>query len=130
MAQRPGGAFDGWEDGQSRIDEVRPRAFHGPPALLVRRVRRAEHERDRLRRLLADLGEALPGRVRAITLPVLIMAGSASPLGDEEGSQLAYEQVSSEDKTLKLYDGLMHEIFNEPERDQVFADMLAWLESH
>ncbi len=94
-----------------------PLVFHGtPPA-----SRRAA---------MIELSESMPGRIRAITLPVLIMAGSASPLGDEEGSQLAYEQVSSEDKTLKLYDGLMHEIFNEPDRDQVFADMLAWLVAH
>ncbi len=94
-----------------------PLVFHGtPPA-----SRRAA---------MAELSQSMPGRINAITLPVLIIAGSASPLGDEEGSRLAYEQVSSEDKTIKLYDGLMHEIFNEPERDQVFADMLAWLESH
>lgn len=94
-----------------------PLVFHGTPPASRRTA-------------MSELGKAMPGRIRAITLPVLIMAGSASPLGDGKGSQLAYEQVSSEDKTLKLYDGLMHEIFNEPERDFVFADMLAWLESH
>jgi alpha-beta hydrolase superfamily lysophospholipase len=36
--------------------------------------------------------------------------------------------ISSADKTLKIYDGLYHEIFNEPERDQVFGDMQTWLE--
>ena len=82
------------------------------------------------RAAMAELGEALPGRVRAITLPVLIIAGGASPLGDSEGSKELYETVSSQDKTLKVYDGLMHEIFNEPERAGVFADMLAWFEGH
>ena len=94
-----------------------PLVFHGtPPA-----SRRAA---------MADLAEAMPGRVSAVTLPVLIMAGGASPLGDGEGSQQIYDRVSSEDKTLKLYDGLMHEIFNEPERGQVFTDLLAWLDAH
>ena len=93
-----------------------PLVFHGtPPA-----SRRAA---------MTELSDAMPGRVRSISLPVLIMAGSASPLGDEEGSRQLYEQVSSDDKTLKLYDGLMHEIFNEPEREHVFADLLAWLET-
>ena len=73
------------------------------------------------------LREELPGMARAITLPVLIMAGAASPLGEGEGAPRLFEAVSSADKTLKLYDGLMHEIFNEPERDQVFADLLDWL---
>ena len=38
-----------------------------------------------------------------------------------------YDRVSSRDKTLKLYDGFYHEIFNEPGRERVFADMEAWL---
>jgi alpha-beta hydrolase superfamily lysophospholipase len=58
------------------------------------------------------------------------MAGSASPLGDAAGSESRYETVSSPDKTLKLYNGLMHEIFNEPEREVVFADLEAWLQGH
>ncbi|GAI84416.1 unnamed protein product, partial [marine sediment metagenome] len=33
------------------------------------------------------------------------------------------------DKTLKLYDGFYHEIFNEPGREQVFRDMEAWLDA-
>jgi alpha-beta hydrolase superfamily lysophospholipase len=41
-----------------------------------------------------------------------------------------YERAGSADKTLKMYDGLWHEIFNEPERDAVIADLLAWLEAH
>jgi alpha-beta hydrolase superfamily lysophospholipase len=48
-------------------------------------------------------------------------------LGDGPGSERLFEAVSSQDKTLKLYEGLMHEIFNEPERDQVFADLHDWL---
>jgi len=38
--------------------------------------------------------------------------------------------VSSDDKTLVLYPGLYHEIFNEPEKDRVLADMVVWLEQH
>ncbi len=94
-----------------------PLVYHGSPP-------------ESRRAAMAVLREDMPGLVAAITLPVLIIAGGASPLGDADGSRQLYEQVSSEDKTLKLYDGLMHEIFNEPERDQVFADMLAWLETH
>ena len=62
-----------------------------------------------------------------ITLPVLIMHGAADRLSDPGGSKMLYELVSSKDKTLKLYEGFYHEIFNEPRREQVFADMQAWL---
>ena len=34
-----------------------------------------------------------------------------------------------QDKTLKIYPGLYHEIFNEPERDQVLAEVLDWCEA-
>jgi len=43
---------------------------------------------------------------------------------------LLYERVSSQDKTLKIYDGFYHEIFNEPEHEKVFSDMEIWLDKH
>jgi acylglycerol lipase len=64
-----------------------------------------------------------------ITLPVLILHGTADRLTDPAGSQMIYDGVSSADKTLKFYDGLYHEIFNEPEQKQVLADVAAWLEA-
>jgi esterase/lipase len=39
------------------------------------------------------------------------------------------KRYSSADKTLKIYDGLYHEIFNEPEYDQTFSDVRDWLET-
>ena len=74
--------------------------------------------------------KALPGQMSKIRLPVLIMHGTADRLSEPEGSRRLYERVSSSDKTLKLYDGFYHEIFNEPGREQVFADMEGWLEGH
>jgi alpha-beta hydrolase superfamily lysophospholipase len=64
-----------------------------------------------------------------ITLPVLVLHGTADRLTDPAGSQMLYDGVSSTDKTLKFYDGLYHEVFNEPEREQVLADVAAWLEA-
>lgn len=62
-----------------------------------------------------------------LTLPVLFMHGTADRLADPEGSRLACQRAASADKTLKLYPGLYHEIFNEPERAQVFDDLVEWL---
>jgi len=69
----------------------------------------------------------LPYQMTQIKLPILIMYGTADKLSDPEGSNMLYERAGSEDKTLKQYEGFYHEIFNEPGRDQVFADMEAWL---
>ena len=76
---------------------------------------------------LAKMWKQLPERMPEIKLPILIMHGSADQLSDPAGSKLLYERAGSKDKTLKLYDGFYHEIFNEPEHKQVMADVEAWL---
>jgi acylglycerol lipase len=65
-----------------------------------------------------------------ITVPVVIMHGTEDKLVPVAGSKLIDEKIGSSDKTLKLYDGLYHEIFNEPEQDQVLDDLVAWLDAH
>jgi len=62
-----------------------------------------------------------------IQLPILIMHGGDDKITDPIGSQTLYDGVTSPDKTLKYYDGLYHEIFNEPERAEVLIDMFAWI---
>ena len=81
-------------------------------------------------RLGAELIKAIQillSQMSKIYLPILIMHGTADRLSDPRGSEILYDRVSSRDKTLKLYEGFYHEIFNEPGREQVFADMEAWL---
>ena len=68
--------------------------------------------------------------VGTISLPFIAVQGSADILVDPAGSQMLYEKASSEDKTLKFYEGFAHEVFNEPGRDQVLADVEQWLEAH
>ena len=79
---------------------------------------------------LARMWKQLPEQMPKIKLPILIMHGFADQLVNPAGSKLLYERVGSKDKTLKLYDNCYHEICNEPEREQVFVDMEAWLTKH
>ncbi|WP_189402526.1 alpha/beta hydrolase [Arenicella chitinivorans] len=65
-----------------------------------------------------------------ITLPILIMHGGADVMTAPEGSEKLFSCVASQDKQLKIYPGLYHEIFNEPEAESVYADVLAWLDAH
>lgn len=69
----------------------------------------------------------LPSEMSKIHLPILILHGTADRLSEPQGSRMLYDRVKSADKTLKLYDGLFHEIFNEPEREKIFADVEKWL---
>jgi alpha-beta hydrolase superfamily lysophospholipase len=81
----------------------------------------------------AELNRAME-RIRqgmeSLRLPLLIMHGTGDLLADPEGSSLLHDRAESGDKTLKRYEGLYHEILNEPERAEVLADMVAWLEAH
>lgn len=61
-----------------------------------------------------------------ITLPMLVLHGGEDILTSPEGSRFLDANIGSTDKTLKIYPGLYHEIFNEPEREQVFADVVSW----
>ncbi|MFC1988970.1 alpha/beta hydrolase [Chloroflexota bacterium] len=83
--------------------------------------------RARLGAELIKAMQVLPKQMSEIHLPVLIMSGTDDRLSDPEGSLLLYQRVGSNDKTLKLYDGFYHEIFNELGRKQVFSDMEDWL---
>lgn len=67
-------------------------------------------------------------QMEAITLPLLIMHGTADRLADPEGSKQLYERAQSKDKTLKLYEGFYHEILNEPEKETVMGDIVRWVD--
>lgn len=41
-----------------------------------------------------------------------------------------FERYGARDLSLKLYPGGRHEMFHEINRDEVYADVLAWLEGH
>ena len=65
---------------------------------------------------------------QVINLPILIMHGTADSLTAPSGSQWLHDSIASDDKTLKLYDGLFHEIFNEPEAHSIYAEVVGWLD--
>lgn len=64
-----------------------------------------------------------------INLPILIMHGDADALTAASGSTDFHAAVSSGDKTLRIYPGLYHEIFNEPEGPEVLGELADWLEA-
>jgi alpha-beta hydrolase superfamily lysophospholipase len=61
-------------------------------------------------------------------LPILIMHGTADRLAYVRGSQ-EFARLTSCDCTLKLWDGLYHEVHNEPEKEDVLNSMTDWLDS-
>jgi alpha-beta hydrolase superfamily lysophospholipase len=87
-------------------------------------------------KISAGLGAALigamrtfPGRYHELRMPILLLHGTDDRLADIAGSRSLEAAVVDVDVTAHYYDGLHHEVFNEPERDQVIADLLAWLDT-
>ncbi len=81
-------------------------------------------------RLASELVNAMQ-RVHAaaatITLPILILQGTEDAIVHPDGALELFDTIGSTDKTYKSYTGLYHEVFNEPEKDQVFTDLEKWL---
>lgn len=71
--------------------------------------------------------ESFPARLPSLTLPVLLLHGTEDHLADISGSRMIAAHAGSKDLTLKTYDGLFHEVFNEPEQDKVLDDLVDWL---
>lgn len=67
------------------------------------------------------------GLSAGLEVPALFLHAGDDKLTDPEATRAVYEQVPHSRKRLKLYPGLYHELFNEPERAQVFEDVLNWL---
>jgi alpha-beta hydrolase superfamily lysophospholipase len=103
----------------------------GPDVVVAYRADPLVHDR-------ASLALARDGVVAAretsssaarVDVPVLLIHGTADRLTYAEGTQDFAAQVTG-DCTLVLYDGLAHELHNEPERAQVLGDVVAWLDGH
>jgi alpha-beta hydrolase superfamily lysophospholipase len=63
-------------------------------------------------------------------LPVLLLHGGSDGLIDPKGSEEFFQRVGIPDKKFKRYEGLYHEIHNEPQKQIVFDDMIEWLNQH
>ena len=94
-----------------------PLVFHGKtPARLAAELLKA------MLRVTAEAGK--------ITLPFIVLQGSEDKLVDPGGAQTLYDKAGSKDKTIRIYEGLYHEVFNEPERARVLKDVEIWLAAH
>jgi len=69
------------------------------------------------------------GRASQLTRPFLMLLGERDALVDPSGGRELFAAAGAEDKTLKTYPGLLHEVFNEPEQEQVLGDVREWLSS-
>lgn len=84
----------------------------------------------RLGAVLLDAIQRVTAEAGALRLPFIVVQGSADTLVDPDGAKMLYDKASSSDKTIKIYDGFCHEVFNEPGRARVLQDVETWLAAH
>lgn len=65
-----------------------------------------------------------------VRVPTLLLHGTADAITSPSGSQKFHDRVRAQDRTLKLYPGLYHDLWNEPERAAVITDLVQWLDAH
>jgi alpha-beta hydrolase superfamily lysophospholipase len=109
------------------------------PSLISRDRRVVEaYKRDERvqRRITARLGDiVLANRLRIMDLagrfkvPCLLMHAGDDRICAPEGTRGFFQKIPIRDKTLKIYDGFYHELFNEPGKENVFRDMEEWIEA-
>jgi acylglycerol lipase len=64
-------------------------------------------------------------------IPFLLAHGSLDETTDPASSKRFFDNVpTTTDKTLRIWEGLVHELHNEPEKEQVLATYVEWLNKH
>ena len=79
---------------------------------------------------LVRADERLRDEFPKITLPVFIMHGTDDKATVCHGSEFFHKTAGSQDKTLKLYEGHYHDLLSDVGKEEVLADISAWLHKH
>ncbi|KAJ3705069.1 hypothetical protein LUZ61_008774 [Rhynchospora tenuis] len=79
---------------------------------------------------LLRITDELGSRLHEVSIPFLVLHGSADEVTDPAVSKALYDEARSKDKTIKIYDGMLHSLlFGEPDENVAIVrqDMLTWL---
>ncbi|KAJ3670248.1 hypothetical protein LUZ60_010572 [Juncus effusus] len=80
---------------------------------------------------LLRVTQELSSRLDQVSIPFIVLHGSSDEVTDPTVSQTLYQKASSEDKTIKIYDGMLHSLlFGEPDENVAIVrkDVLSWLD--
>jgi acylglycerol lipase len=78
---------------------------------------------------LARADERLRTEFPSITLPLLVLHGTADKAAKAGGSQIFYDSAGSTDKTIELYQGHYHDLLNDIGHEEVLGDIIEWIEA-
>jgi len=78
---------------------------------------------------LVRAGDRMEKEFGTITLPLLILHGTADKATRPDGSQEFFDHASSADKQLILYEDYYHDLLNDLGRERVMADVIGWIDA-
>ncbi|MBZ0231945.1 MAG: lysophospholipase, partial [Deltaproteobacteria bacterium] len=86
----------------------------------------------RTARAATDGTERVWAAAERLTVPLLAVHGTADRLTAPSGSRDLVARAGSRDKTLRLHDGLFHDLLREPDAagERVTAEIVAWIAAH
>lgn len=61
-------------------------------------------------------------------VPFFVLHGTADKVTDPLASQDLYNEAASKYKDIKLYEGFLHDLLFEPEREEIAQDIIDWME--
>ena len=76
---------------------------------------------------LFDEGARVMGSAKDISLPVLLLHGAEDQLTSASASTEFVDMLASSDKQCTIYEGMYHELFNEPEQEAILKTCCEWI---
>lgn len=79
---------------------------------------------------MQDVTQRLQQNVNNVRVPFLVLHGTRDALVSRAGSELLMAKAVSTDKTLKVYEGMRHATLHDTDKEKVWSDITAWLDTH
>ena len=76
---------------------------------------------------LFDEGARVMASAKDISMPVLLLHGAEDQLTSASASTEFVDMLASSDKQCTIYDGMYHELFNEPEQEEILKACCEWI---
>lgn len=79
-----------------------------------------------LLKAIANIQEKMP----ALKVPFITLHGTKDGLTNPDGSRELFKSSQSTDKSIRIYEGVFHDLLHEPEKEKIYGDILSWLNAH
>lgn len=79
---------------------------------------------------LVKTNEKVSSNLHHLKTPILVLAGTGTTDINVEASEQLFKSVASKDKSLKKYEGMRSQLFEDKDKQKVIDDVIQWLNAH